>query len=193
MSLSRSVPRSLSRRVVLALALLAALALAAPAPSARAQGGVAFTLNQRIVTLAQGQSFTFTGSLVNNTGVALTIKDISGLFDPTLSYDFTSYTFPNLAVGQTYTGALFTLTTTTGATGLGGSSNPTPPGTYTSNPTLFDFTDPAGATVPSNTQQFTLIVTPAVPEASTTASFGLLLALGMGGLVVAAKRRKAAL
>jgi len=31
-----------------------------------------------------------------------------------------------------------------------------------------------------------------VPEASTTASFGLLLALGMGGLVIAAKRKKAA-
>ena len=30
-----------------------------------------------------------------------------------------------------------------------------------------------------------------VPEASTTVSFGLLLALGMGGLVLAAKRRKA--
>ena len=30
-----------------------------------------------------------------------------------------------------------------------------------------------------------------VPEASTTASFGLLLVLGLGGLVVAAKRRKA--
>ena len=33
---------------------------------------------------------------------------------------------------------------------------------------------------------------PAVPEASTTISFGLLLALGMGGLVVAARRKKAA-
>ena len=33
---------------------------------------------------------------------------------------------------------------------------------------------------------------PAVPEASTTASFGLLLALGLGGLVVAARRRKRA-
>ena len=32
---------------------------------------------------------------------------------------------------------------------------------------------------------------PAVPEASTTVSFGLLLALGLGGLVVSAKRRKA--
>ena len=32
---------------------------------------------------------------------------------------------------------------------------------------------------------------PAVPEASTTVSLGLLLALGMGGLVVAARRKKA--
>lgn len=32
---------------------------------------------------------------------------------------------------------------------------------------------------------------PAVPEASTTASLGLLLALGLGGLVIAAKRKKA--
>ena len=34
--------------------------------------------------------------------------------------------------------------------------------------------------------------TPAVPEASTTVSFGLLLALGLGGITVAAKRRKSA-
>ena len=34
------------------------------------------------------------------------------------------------------------------------------------------------------------ILPPAVPEASTTVSLGLLLALGMGGLVVAGKRRK---
>ena len=33
---------------------------------------------------------------------------------------------------------------------------------------------------------------PAVPEASTTVSLGLLLALGMGGLVVAGKRKKSA-
>jgi DNA-binding beta-propeller fold protein YncE len=33
---------------------------------------------------------------------------------------------------------------------------------------------------------------PAVPEASTTVSFGLLLVLGLGGLVVSARRRKAA-
>lgn len=39
--------------------------------------------------------------------------------------------------------------------------------------------------------RITLNAPPAVPEASTTASFGLLLALGLGGLVVAAKRKKA--
>ena len=33
--------------------------------------------------------------------------------------------------------------------------------------------------------------TPAVPEASTTASFGLLLMLGLGGVVLAAKKKKA--
>jgi len=31
-----------------------------------------------------------------------------------------------------------------------------------------------------------------VPEASTTASFGLLLALGLGGVVVAARKKKVA-
>ena len=41
------------------------------------------------------------------------------------------------------------------------------------------------------TPTLTLITAP-VPEASTTVSFGLLLALGMGGLVVAARRKKAA-
>ena len=36
------------------------------------------------------------------------------------------------------------------------------------------------------------VTPPAVPEASTTVSLGLLLALGMGGVVVAARRKKAA-
>ncbi len=34
-------------------------------------------------------------------------------------------------------------------------------------------------------------VPPAIPEASTTVSFGLLLAMGLGGLVIAARRKKA--
>lgn len=43
-----------------------------------------------------------------------------------------------------------------------------------------------------NFDALSLTAAPAVPEASTTVSFGLLLALGMGGVVVAAKRRKTA-
>jgi len=46
---------------------------------------------------------------------------------------------------------------------------------------------------PSNQfDNISVTAAPAVPEASTTVSFGLLLALGLGGLVVAAKRKKAA-
>jgi hypothetical protein len=65
---------------------------------------------------------------------------------------------------------------------------------------LFDVRfDPSGtATLMSSASGVTITSqagTPAldnpVPEASTTVSFGLLLALGLGGLVVASKRRKA--
>jgi len=51
----------------------------------------------------------------------------------------------------------------------------------------------AGGGSAGNVPSLTLAVTPAamapVPEASTTVSFGLLLALGLGGLVVARRRR----
>ena len=42
-----------------------------------------------------------------------------------------------------------------------------------------------------DTVSFSVNAPAAVPEASTTVSFGLLLALGLGGLVVSAKRKKA--
>ena len=44
----------------------------------------------------------------------------------------------------------------------------------------------------TNGGSLTLAAPPAVPEASTTVSFGLLLMLGLGGLVVAARRKRAA-
>ena len=53
----------------------------------------------------------------------------------------------------------------------------------------------AGRTVEDQLSQPTFLAfspVPAVPEASTTVSLGLLLALGMGGMVVAAKRKKRA-
>ena len=49
-----------------------------------------------------------------------------------------------------------------------------------------------GSTVGRAISAGSLVATRApVPEASTTVSFGLLLALGLGGLVIAAKRKKA--
>ena len=53
----------------------------------------------------------------------------------------------------------------------------------------------AGKTVETGLSQPSFLAfspAPAVPEASTTVSLGLLLALGMGGMVVAAKRKKRA-
>jgi len=50
----------------------------------------------------------------------------------------------------------------------------------------------AGSTASRVISAGSLIATAApIPEASTTVSFGLLLALGLGGLVIAAKRKKA--
>jgi hypothetical protein len=66
-----------------------------------------------------------------------------------------------------------------------------------------DFSERLDGTDPSNqifteqgfdqrTETFFTTAPAAVPEASTTVSFGLLLALGMGGMVIAAKRKKTA-
>jgi len=54
--------------------------------------------------------------------------------------------------------------------------------------TLGNYDEEAAGNV-QNTAQL-MLAPPSVPEASTTVSFGLLLALGLSGLVVAAKRRK---
>ena len=94
--------------------------------------------------------------------------------------------------------------------GLSASSSITSPGVYTLNPGTFvasntlsgsgEFT-PAGNRVvgplgpvplPAQPSLVVTLAVPAVPEASTSASFGLLLALGLGGLRIAAKRKTAA-
>lgn len=51
---------------------------------------------------------------------------------------------------------------------------------------------PNGDDIELGTGSITLNVPAAVPEASTTVSFGLLLMLGLGGMAVAAKRKKSA-
>ncbi len=55
--------------------------------------------------------------------------------------------------------------------------------------TLYGTTEFGGANGDGNV--FSLTLPAAVPEASTTVSFGLLLALGLGGMVVAAPKKKA--
>ena len=91
---------------------------------------------------------------------------------------------------------------------LSASSSITSPGVYTLNPGTFvtanslsgsgEFT-PTGnrvvgplspAAPPAGPSLVVTFAAPAVPETSTAASFGLLLALGLGGLGIAAKRRK---
>ena len=63
----------------------------------------------------------------------------------------------------------------------------------TPNENLILVLNTAGGTGVRSTSTFTTSFTTApVPEASTTVSLGLLLALGMGGMVVAAKRKKRA-
>ena len=56
--------------------------------------------------------------------------------------------------------------------------------------TTFDLASDTTTFTNSGTS-FDLVPGSPVPEASTTASLGLLLALGMGGIVIAAKRKKA--
>ena len=64
------------------------------------------------------------------------------------------------------------------------------PATTAGNPAggLFYF---GGTPVANFGWSFSVTPPPAVPEASTTVSLGLMLALGMGGLVIASKRKKA--
>ncbi len=92
----------------------------------------------------------------------------------------------SLGAGQSQTFTLFNVAAGTAAT----------TGTYQGFFTIQGSTDPSGDPIDLATQNFQTIVTPGVapvPEASTLVSLGLMLALGMGGTVVAARKRKAAL
>ena len=64
------------------------------------------------------------------------------------------------------------------------------PSTTTSNPVGSFYPSPFGGSPVANFGWSIRTTAPPVPEASTTVSLGLMLALGMGGLVVASKRKK---
>lgn len=125
-------------------------------------------------------TFTLTGVGAGTSLNSFTVFDnqtngIAGLTDQTTTFDvfdesspsFTTYDLRSslgpLPTGFPFTSTLRPLQTTLGAITISSSSNDT----FTASP-------------------------PAVPEASTTVSLGLLLALGMGGMVVTAKKRKRA-
>ncbi len=99
----------------LSLAFLTPLGLTVLAPSVQAQGpAVTFVLDQTDVTVNQGQTFTFTGSLHNNTIQALTIQSVVGIFEPTLSYTDSFIAFPSLAPNGSFVGTVFTIDTSKG-------------------------------------------------------------------------------
>ena len=91
----------------------------------------------------------------------------------------------SLGAGQSQTFTLFSVAAGTAAT----------TGTYQGFFTIQGSTNPSGTPTNLATQNFQTIVTPnaaPVPEASTLVSLGLMLAFGMGGTVLAARKKKAA-
>ncbi len=88
----------------------------------------------------------------------------------------------SLGAGQSQTFTLFNVAAGTAAT----------TGTYQGFFTIQGNTDPSGTPTDGPTLNFQTIVTPnaaPVPEASTLVSLGLMLALGLGGTVVAARKK----
>lgn len=161
---------------------VASLALAPAAAHAQA-----FTLNfvPATQTVLPGFSTTFSGTITNTTATALYINgDNVDPLGPGLSTDDTPFynTFGGnpvlLGAGQTYSLTdLFTVTDTAAAIG-----------TYQGQYTVYGGLDPT-ASNRSGFQTFSVIVPlAAVPEASTSLSFAVLLA--GGAAVWAAKRRK---
>ncbi len=166
---------------------------------------------------AQNLVYTLSGVTFNDGAVATGSFD----FNPT-TQTFGPYSITTTnGVSDNLTGALYTPTSSKSVAGGSGSDaftfktnslvynylvldtslSATTPGTYSIDPgynlSLGQF-NRSGELAPVNMvargiTTGSLIVTNApVPEASTTVSFGLLLALGLGGVVVAARKKKTA-
>ena len=170
------------------LSLLAPVLLLCFAAPNAAQAQLTLTLSPSSQAGKVPNTFHFTGTLTNPTGAVVflngdsptfngpgTIDDSAFLNNAPLS--LTAVTMP----GAAYTGGFFDVIMTSAAQG-------TYFGTFEvlGGPTANDQAVVA-------TEDFSVTVAPSpVPEASTTVSLGLLLTLGLGGVVVSARRRKTA-
>ena len=193
-----------TQTIKLGLAVAGLCALGVATPSANAQGLQYYTLSE--VTFADGG--TASGSFVFNP----TLDPLYGYPDSIPSFDITTtngitdsfagvhYMSPGNARGVDST---FVFNLSVGELFLSPEPDPTfnPAGTNVF-PLVPGFNDPNFGPVGSYEEVNStkreivsgfLIESPAaVPEASTTVSLGLLLALGAGGAAVAARKRKAA-
>ena len=106
-----------------------------------------------------------------------------------------------LSASPDFSAASLVPTTFTEYQGVGYGSGPTPPNSSVADVVPIPLTDSSGTPflltlgnydeqAAGGVQNTAQILGAPVPEASTTVSFGLLLALGMGGVVLAARRKK---
>ena len=139
------------------------------------QADMTTTTGPTVSYIKNGNAFTFlslagTGAVDNFATDITTAGIIVGAFDTVANGPLTGF----VDLGGTLTTITFPSADSTEVDGINGLGEIV--GTYTdANGTLHGF----------------LGAPPPVPEASTTVSFGLLLALGLGGMALAAKRKKA--
>jgi hypothetical protein len=169
------------------LALLPLALLAAPA-----QAQLTLNLNQAAQVGAIGDTLNFTGTLSNPTTDTVFLNSesfsFSGpatdaspfLISAPLILDPMGTTDANNNPTDSYTGGFFDVTLDPSVA----------PGLYTGTVSIIGGAG-AFATDTVATHDFSVTVLPAaVPEASSVVSLGVLLAMGLGGLVVSARRRK---
>jgi len=172
------------------LSLLAPVLLLCFAAPNAAQAQLTLTLSPSSQAGKVPNTFHFTGTLTNPTGAVVFLNGDSPTFNGPGTIDDSAFlNNAPLSLGpagggsDTYTGSFFDITLPSSAA----------PSTY-----FGTFTVLGGPTANDlmtvGTEDFSVMVSPspAVPEASTTVSLGLLLALGLGGLVVAARRKNSA-
>ena len=170
------------------LAVLPLALLAAPA-----QAQLTLNLTPAAQVGAIGDTLNFTGTLSNPTLDTVFLNsdsfsfsgpapDDSPFLNAPLSLDPVGTTDMNGNPTDSYTGGFFNVTLDSSVA----------PGTYLGTFSILGGADSNAADTVA-TEDFSVTVLPAaVPEASSLVSLGVLLALGLGGLVISAKRRKSA-